>query len=103
MLPGPTMAAVSFPLAVEPVETISLLELCDQRREAADRCLHPVTRGEGHERAQGPGQDQVAGPQGVAEAPGLDGEPAQRLERVAEAGGAVAGRALLAVDGERHG
>jgi hypothetical protein len=57
---------------------------------------------ERHERTQGPGQNQVTGAQRVAEARGLDGEPAQRLERVAEAGRAVAGRTDLAVDGERH-
>jgi len=44
----------------------------------------------------------VARAQRVAEARRLQGQPAQRLERVAEAGGAVAGRALLAVDGQRH-
>src|SRR3546814_10439645 len=83
-------------------DLLLLLELDDQRLEAADRCRHPVTRSERHERAKGPGQDQVTLAQRIAEATRLHGEPAERLERIAQAGRAVAGRPLLAVDGERH-
>src|SRR5690349_17693461 len=96
MLPGPTIAAVTFWVMV------LLLEGDGQGLEPADGRRDAVTRGERHEGPEGPGQDQVSRAERVAEACGLDGEPAQRLQRVAEAGRAVAGRAHLVVDGQAH-
>ena len=64
-----------------------------------------VTLGAGRDRAhraEGAGEDDLAGAQRLAELAGRAGEPHQRVERVAEAGGAVAGGDLLAVDGHRH-
>ena len=86
MLPGPTMAAVSFPVIVISYSSNSTLSGV----EPADGCHDSISRGKGHEGAQGPRQDQVARAQRVAEAAGLDGQPAQRLQRIAQAGGAGA-------------
>src|SRR5690348_15866577 len=96
MLPGPTIAAVTF------LVMVSLREGDGQGREPADGRRDAVTRGERHDGPEGPGQAQVARGERVAEPCGLDGEPAQRLEQVAEAGGTVAEIALLCLDRPTH-
>ena len=59
MLPGPTIAAVSL------LHQFLLLELDDgAASNPLMDAVDPVARGERHERAQGPGQDQVAGRSG---------------------------------------